>query len=266
MPVSTGVLEKLTAKVVWAYKHIDDLDSACDAFIKTYPDRIERQHDTQTREFVFRMRQPPPMKVDISLMVGDALGNLRSALDHTANHLYSGPIPSKKRIYFPIFETAPQYQAAVLAGEIQHFGKPLEDFLDGIKPYKGGNDLFWKLRELNNRDKHRLLLPTASAHYARSQTRIEAEKEREDWARIHPGKPFPLSEGARRMINVANPIKALKAGDEFLRVPDTEVNEHPHLHVDVAINEIGIAQGEPLVPLLREIAGLVMTTIVSACK
>ncbi len=137
MPVSLDVQEELTAKVVWAYKHIDDIDRTCDDFIKTYPDRIERQHELQTRELVFRLRQPAPVPVKIRLMAGDALGNLRSALDHTANYLYSGPISPKMKIYFPIFKTATEYQSSVAAGKIQCFGKPLEDFLNGIKPYKG---------------------------------------------------------------------------------------------------------------------------------
>lgn len=216
MPVPLEIQDRLTAKVIWANKHIENLNTACDALIKSYPDRIERKHDPNTREFVFRLRQLPPIPVEISLMTGDVLGNLRSALDHTAKYLYSGP--PKRKIYFPIRETATEYQSPETTREIQYLGKPLKDFLDGIKPYKGGNDHLWKLRELNNIDKHRLLLTTSTAHYARSQTRIEAEKEREDWARIHPANPFPLPEGARRTIHATGPIKALKAGDE---IPET---------------------------------------------
>ena len=35
--------------------------------------------------------------------------------------------------------------------------------IDALKPYKGGNDVLWQLHELNNVDKHRLILTVGSA-------------------------------------------------------------------------------------------------------
>src|SRR5438132_5583994 len=35
--------------------------------------------------------------------------------------------------------------------------------IDALRPYKGGNDVLWQLHELNNVDKHRLILTVGSA-------------------------------------------------------------------------------------------------------
>jgi hypothetical protein len=37
------------------------------------------------------------------------------------------------------------------------------DKIESLTPYKGGNDLLWQINELNNIDKHRILLVTGSA-------------------------------------------------------------------------------------------------------
>jgi len=262
--VSIEKYERLTAKVTWADRHIHYLEGLCDAFAKSDPYRVERELDSKAHLFVYYLREIKRVPQDIQLLSGDILNNLRSALDHTACE-FIGSGAGAKRIYFPIVGSLMKYQSPKFSRQIQHLGKPFIDILDQIKPYNGGNDLLWKLKELNNLDKHRLLLTVASVNPARTETFGEWEKARNDWTREHPTLPFHVPENTRRFIKTSAPGKPLKAGNELLRVSDSETNEKPELIVDVAIDESGIAEGELLVPTLKEISNMVRIVIGKFC-
>lgn len=94
-----------------------------------------------------------------ALIVGDVVHNLRSALDHIACRLVvanGGQIT--KQTAFPIGETAHRYKSARLRVEVGMSGRALR-YIDLMKPYGGGYDLFWRLHRLDIEDKHRLLMP-----------------------------------------------------------------------------------------------------------
>ena len=72
------------AKVKRAEKHIRDLKAECDVFLKRNPYRRVAQENPETGErvTVFRVVETAPDQ--ISLVLGDAIHNLRSSLDHLA--------------------------------------------------------------------------------------------------------------------------------------------------------------------------------------
>lgn len=84
-----------------------------------------------------------------------------SALDHLAYQLVCSDTgdnpPNPNWIYFPISDDASKYRQKK-SGKIAGAAQATFDAIDGLKPYKGGNDLIWKLYRLNNIEKHRLLL------------------------------------------------------------------------------------------------------------
>ncbi|MGA8735806.1 MAG: hypothetical protein WB558_17950 [Terriglobales bacterium] len=261
--VAPEVYERLIAKVKWASEHIRNLQAVCDRFDESHPYRIEREHDTQAGQLVYYLRSIKPVPQEVPLIAGDILSNLRSALDHCIWHLVqrNATLPNRRDVYFPIRDSATDYQLPGFRRKIQHLGQDVIDVLDQIKPYKGGNDELWRLKELNNLDKHKLLVTIASVHPARSETLADREKARDGWAREHPGKTFPFPDNIRRFIPADAPKKTLKTGDELLRVPDSEMNEQPQLLIEVALAEVGVAEGEPLVPALHEIKMMVLRTI-----
>ena len=65
-------------------------------------------------------------------------------------------------MYFPIAHSQAKYEDRQKK-DLKGATKAAITAVDAIKPYKGGNDTLWLLHALNNIDKHRLLIATASA-------------------------------------------------------------------------------------------------------
>jgi hypothetical protein len=98
------------------------------------------------------------------LIIGDAIHNLRAALDHATYEMITlaGTVPSKW-VRFPFRDTKDELKAALNGSDIRIGGAWFVDLIvDNIKPYKGGDDLLCALHELDIVDKHRLLIPTLS--------------------------------------------------------------------------------------------------------
>ncbi len=241
-------------KIVRAHKHIYDLQLICDDFAnKVKPYRTVRESDPQTGQVSYRVVSVDSPPYHVGLIAGDAINNIRSALDHLAvwiidNHTTVGPL----KVYFPIHKSAPDYQSSEFRRIIQSTGKDLEKILDSVKPYKGGNDPLWLVKELSNIDKHNLLVGITSINTSRTETKSEWEKSRQDWPREHSGQLFPFSENARRFINPSGgPLTPLKAGDILLSVAESELNEEPQFTVEVALHEPGVIQCESIVPAIH---------------
>jgi hypothetical protein len=100
---------------------------------------------------------------EFSLMVGDALNNLRSSLDY----IMQGLCPKASK--FPIRKVRKELDDALNKGRITKTdaSQELRDFiLDTIQPYEGGNaEALVHLQELNNTDKHQLLIAKTQLTY-----------------------------------------------------------------------------------------------------
>jgi hypothetical protein len=258
----------IDSRLIWekikrAMKHIEELNKSRDAFIDSQPYRIEREHNPQTREFIYRLvhiRRPMP---EMAVIAGEALYDLRSALDHLAwwlveNHI--GTPPNPRDVYFPICESSSHYGSARVR-LLTLMDANAVGIIDAVKPYKGGNDILWRLNKLNNIDKHRLLLTVASIHVGYSESALEREKTREEWATKNPGQPFPWPDNVRSFIEPPGPRRPLKEGDILLTRPDSEISESPEFIVDVALHEPPIVDCEFLIQTIhqmKEAAGRVL--------
>lgn len=103
---------------------------------------------------------------DIPAIVGDAVHNLRSALDHLAFHLVmvgtdKGGTRTERweTIQFPITHCADSYKSKRTAEKVQGMELKAIEAIDALKPYKGGNEPLWFLHKLDNTDKHSFVLP-----------------------------------------------------------------------------------------------------------
>jgi uncharacterized protein YbcI len=92
---------------------------------------------------------------------GDVVVNLRGALDHLAYQLTKVHRPritvkQERDISFPICKDQATYEKARKAVE-KLVGPEAIKLIDALKPYKGGNEALFRLNELNNINKHKLL-------------------------------------------------------------------------------------------------------------
>src|SRR5918995_3001656 len=73
-------------KIERARKHIRDLETETSAYLNSspHPYQLRAEDDPATGDEVYRVRVLFPIPESIPLIVGDAVHNLRSALDHLA--------------------------------------------------------------------------------------------------------------------------------------------------------------------------------------
>ena len=173
MANNAKALNALMVKVDRANKHILGLEEVMAHFRYNGPSpyKIFSEENIQTGERTFYLRVIREMPIEFSVLIGDICQNLRSALDHLAWHLVMiSPIKPKapeNKIYFPIFESAREYETKKM-GKIQGMTQAAIEAIDDVQPYYRpktepgigqGAALFW-LHEINRLDKHRLMIPT----------------------------------------------------------------------------------------------------------
>lgn len=147
-------------KVKRATQHIAELEAVIAALIKPDAYRLWVENEPYGTN-VLKFRMLKPIRCDIPLIIGDAIHNLRSALDLAACEIITmaGQQPSKWTS-FPVRDTRQELESTVNSGEIKIAGVDIVDLIiNVIKPYKGGNDPLHALHNLDIIDKHRLLIP-----------------------------------------------------------------------------------------------------------
>ena len=233
-------------KVDRAKQHIHDLKVARERFLAEEPARFATKFDSQTGEellYITHLRPPPAA---FGLMAGDAIHNLRSALDHLAWQLVlaNGQTPGNQTA-FPIFDDAARYQAG-RNRYIQGMAQSAVDAIDATKPYKGGNDALWVLHRLDIADKHHALLTTLTSLVS---------------AEFHVNRSF-LDPRFRFGAFSLPGIKGLIEGQVFFtRQP--EVHKEVNLTFDVSLSEAGVIERKPLSPMLDQMFETVDTLILA---
>lgn len=246
-------LDGMRRKIERADKHIGELHGAIKEWTDTDPYLVVPEDDLDAGDKVYRVRireQPPADRW--SPIIGDAIHNLRSALDLL---VYQLVLANGKTPYtgngFPIYETEAEYKAK-LPGKVQGTAKKARKVIDGCKPYKAGNLGLWQLHALDIIDKHRLLVTAVASHTGLI---------------LDLGKSMPFPEGHRPSIEIGlRPAEGcpLKDGDEVYRVTggaNSEPDDDPKFTFDIAIHEPGVVECEPVLPFLGQLMSLVNSTI-----
>jgi hypothetical protein len=208
-------------KIARAHEHLKALEREIQAFARSKPCAVVSDFDPKTGEKFWRVQgDPAPPPVTLSPIIGDALYNFRSALDHLVWQLIkaNGKRPSE-RSAFPICKTAESFERHARL-KIKGLAPGAQTAIERHQPYHGRNPwreerLLW-LDSLCNIDKHRHLNLTTAA------------TEGGLWSRglpIDAPSPYFIHEGA-----VEN---------------DTELARVPGEHMDVEFYPaIGVAFGQ----------------------
>jgi hypothetical protein len=108
---SYTTFDAIIAKVDRAKEHLRDLQRELRSFFASDPYVVATKVAPETRRLIYYVADVADPPVKLSMIVGDAIHNLRSALDHLAYGLVvlgSGEEPST-HIYFPICEDSVSY-------------------------------------------------------------------------------------------------------------------------------------------------------------
>src|SRR6266850_878143 len=164
----------IRVKTARAYQHIQDLEREIQEFLNGNPYKVAIKPDPQFPDLFAQhyLASVKPMIAVIPLIAGEAIHNMRSALDYLAWDLMdigcvaqgiTLTVTERKQIGFPIIDTdSPTEYEASRKRRVKGMTQAAIDAIDAAKPYKGGNDILWRLNQLNNIDKHRLLIAVGS--------------------------------------------------------------------------------------------------------
>lgn len=228
-PTPSERLAAVQRKVERAKKHIDDLTPAVTAFSDAHRQCVRVDDDPQTGEKVYRANLvgAPPVG-DIPLIIGDVVHNLRSAFDHLAWQLVeaNGGIPGRRTGY-PLCGSPTDFQKPETKGKVKGVRSGALKLIEATQPYQSGYDCLGKLSELDNFDKHRLLLVAA--------IRLTV----------------PTGPGIQTRLT---PHAAVQDGEELCRVAPGYQNDNLNFTYTISVREPQIVESEPIVPYLTQLA------------
>jgi hypothetical protein len=185
-----------------------------------------------------------------ALIIGDALHNLRSALDilyYQAMNETTGLTDQWTR--FPIRNERQELVAAINGGfekkkitDDPSALKIRDVIVDVVKAYQAGNYPLWALHDMNIRDKHQLLIPLFKIMRF-TDIRLEDDKKEVFFA---DGQPYFTDDSYRFKLGREGAIA---------------VKDKGHAATAILFN-VGIPlQDKPVIPALNEIAECVTRTI-----
>ena len=248
-------LDSIRVKALRAKDHLRCLEAETHAYLASNPYVIGTKRDPHTRRLVYFISSVQPTPATLSTVLGDAIHNLRSALDHLAYQLVSigtGTTPSS-HVYFPIADDAAKYNKNRTK---QLCGARPEAILaiDALTPYRVGNDVLWKLHKLDVIDKHRALITAGSAFRSidlGSHLFRKFQGQEPRLAAIDTGQHSAFFRVADRMF-------PLQTGDElFIDGPDALVDDELQFQFDVAMGEPGVVAGESVLETIGPMMNLV---------
>jgi hypothetical protein len=249
-------LSSVRAKIERAKEHVRDLESRIQSFRNTDPYGVRTEDDPNTGEKVKRIQVRSRIPDAFSLIIGDAVHNLRSALDHLACRLVeaNGNGPSTQTA-FPVYQTAAEYAAGSVR-KVQGMSPAAVNLVEATQPYQAGYADLWALHHLDIIDKHNLLLVAA---YSQGRVVIfipiidllNSGLTLRHWGQVtgpigrQPDGRFPV----------------LEDGAEIGRVPAGQPDVDFQPTFEVAFREPQIVEGKAVLPFLAQLSDLVESIV-----
>jgi hypothetical protein len=223
----------IRVKVEWAKKRLRDL--AAESLTLEHTTVVARDENTGVPPnpitFIWGGGFPkvPTISFDAICLAGDIVHNLRAALDHLAQQLALVGSPTLteeelRRIEFPIAKSLSEYEAQK-ARKVKGMRPKAVEAIDKLRPYKGGNDALWRLRELDNTDKHRTLFTFGPEFIFTA-----------DWL---------------------TGVYHFKTDDPHFSGIESDVEKDLKLEIQKAISEPQVGQANALLPSLHELVNMV---------
>lgn len=147
-------------KMQRALRHLEETEQQIMDYLQSDPYQISVETDRNTSSYIVTASHTPPPD-GIALSFGDFLHNLRSALDHLARMMVEEnggrPFDGPGGTTFPVLPRAKSGLLDIRGG----VSLPRREILQRVQPFHLGGEYekhpLWKLNELNNIDKHRVI-------------------------------------------------------------------------------------------------------------
>jgi hypothetical protein len=251
----TDSLAGARPKLNRARDHLEVLSDELAAFTAGEPYRVAHEPNADGSEHVFRaqVRKEPP--AFLSVIIGDALQNMRSTLEHLAWGLtpLSTRQTSPRSISFPIytkesafFQTDRKTASGCATNSGMHkiwtMPPKVQAAIEQLQPYKTGHDHLFLLNELARVDRHQSLRLIGAF----------SDRYEESW-RKRGERNFGVDLSViRHATAILGPFEdSTKVGDYAFSEPEMEVNLK--LTPFVAFRDEGSAKGRHVLRTLTDI-------------
>ena len=216
MSLPSELFRDAKLKIKRAHEHIEQLPILLGAFLESRPYKLDVKHDPKTGYNFIEFETTQPLPPAIPLTIGDALHNLRAALDYAFWEIVlctTKQLPSQY-VSFPCLKTREKLEAALKSRDIEAAGPDIIDLIrNEIKPYPGGNDPLWALHRLDIADKHRLLITVLRVLSLRD---VSAEDENHN--RFTPRTLAIAGDGILRPFGTDSPLHIQSYGEPTIGV------------------------------------------------
>ncbi len=149
-----------------ALYHLDSLKAEVRAWADERPYRTWTDFDVNPLYKLVWVEVLDPPPIELSLIIGDCIHNLRAALDNLVYELalahHGGRVPSniERKSAFPIFTDSAEF-VRKRKNMIGGIAPAAQAIIEGLQPYNRGDQRFWRsplwqINQLSNEDKHRL--------------------------------------------------------------------------------------------------------------
>lgn len=163
------MLRGCRAKIRRAEECVQNLNREIEAFLNSdpAPHSLTREFQDNGYSYVFIARAERPVPDRFAVLAGEIVHHLASSLDHLFAALViknNGTI--KRTHYFPLFLSEREFRKASAKGLMDDISASAKIRIEAVQPWTASNPpdtILAAVKQLNNTDKHRLLLILTAA-------------------------------------------------------------------------------------------------------
>ena len=144
-------------KLERATKFIDELETLLNDYNNDEPYLAKLDYANNPPSVVIEWKG---IGYEAMAVLGDAVHNLRAALDLLASELARINGKGDRNVYFPFAATVADFPIAITKRNFDKAGPDAVALLYTFAPYRGGNELLRAVHDLDIEDKHTTLLET----------------------------------------------------------------------------------------------------------
>jgi hypothetical protein len=239
------------SRLAWAKETlIPDLNKRLWEFNNLNPYAKVIEPDPQKPDWeIHKIKLVQPFPEAFANIASDVVVNLRSALDNAgyAIAVATGK-PDARNTAFPFAKDVANMASSI--GRSADLPKEIQSLFCGFQPYRGGNDFLWALNELCNGNKHKFLTSMGTIMW-RGAVAVKGF-----------GRPFSMPD-PHKWDSANNEMVVVRLGP--IQVPDATWNYDFDFFPFVAINEIPVVEGKPVLAVLSQFC-LIVNNILTAIE
>lgn len=230
-------------KIERANLHIGDAQAQIVEFFSAPPPHYEvfrEISEDESRESIkVRIIREPPSQV--AAAIGDAITNLRSALDFLVCELaIKNGRNDLDGVEFPFANSLDEFQLRRTQRKIDKLSDEAIGLINGLQPYRGGNDALWSMNALRRPNIHRHLI-VSMLSFGFTDGRVHF---------------MPLKAG-RHSIGGTDPWRASDREVTVFNLPPSSVVEFDlKVGLDITISDVEPHEGHPVSFVLGKFSDL----------